>query len=158
MGGLANSCLRMISTLNSHIDGLTELLANLTSEDRASAASLQASLVKSLTSLAEILDLMSRISPEPLATDYRRQCITALMRTIEIIHGLKQDFAIVGTFLGVRFLSLGQSIIPGPPRIDSGFRSRSSDYRFYWIPRSIGYTQCPSRVLTLSRSILVRQF
>jgi hypothetical protein len=49
-----------------------------------------------------MLDLMSRISPEPLATDYQRQSIVALMRAVEVVHELGQnDFLVIGLFLAV---------------------------------------------------------
>ena len=102
MGELASNCHGLISTLTSHVDGLTKLLTELSTKDHASAVSSRSSLVKSLTALAEILDLMSRISSEPNATDYRRRCIAALMRAVELIHGLgHEDFTIIGVFLGV---------------------------------------------------------
>lgn len=104
MGVLANSCLGLISILTSHIDGLAKLFAGPPSEDHANAVLSRSILVESLTALAEMFDLMSRISPEPLATDYRRQCIATLTRAVEVVHGLRrEDFHIVEAFLGVRF-------------------------------------------------------
>ena len=102
MGELTNKCLGLISTLTSHIDGLTKFLTEVSTKDHASAVSSRSSLVKSLTALAGLLDLMSRIAPEPIATEHRRRCITALMRAVELVHGLgHDDFAIIGIFLGV---------------------------------------------------------
>jgi len=104
MGDLANNCVGLIPTLTSHIKGLTERLAEPSNKDHASAVSSRSSLVESLTALAETHDLMSRISPDPLATDYRRQCIAAQMRAVDAVHGLShEDFTIIGAFLGVRF-------------------------------------------------------
>ena len=58
---------------------------------------------------------MSRISPEPLAADYRRQSIAVLMRAIDIIRGLGQEgFTLIGTFLGVRRHKLGQQLSYNP--------------------------------------------
>ena len=109
MGELATSCLRLISTLSPHIDGLTKLFTELPTKDQASVVSSRSSLAKSLTALAEIYDLMSRISPEPIATDYRRRCIAALLRAIEVVHGLGHEgFSIMGAFLGVRCPKPGQ--------------------------------------------------
>lgn len=103
MGELANKCIGLVSTLTSHIEGLTKLLAELSNKDHGGAVSSQSSLVKSLTALAEILDLMSSISHEPVATDYRRQCIAALLRAIEVVRGLSpDDFTSTGLLLGVR--------------------------------------------------------
>ena len=88
---------------------MTKLLTELPDNGDAGAGSLRGSLALSLASLAGILDLMSRISPEPLAADYRRQSITALMRAIDIIHGLgREGFTLIGTFLGVRRHKIGQ--------------------------------------------------
>ncbi|KAF9653337.1 hypothetical protein BDM02DRAFT_1892850 [Thelephora ganbajun] len=102
MEGPANSCLELISTLNSHIDALTKLLTELSNKDHASAVSSRSSLVESLTALAEIHEFMSRISLEPLATEYRRQCVMTLMRAVEVTHGLgPEDFMIIGAFLGI---------------------------------------------------------
>jgi len=57
-----------------------------------------------LTAPAETHDLISCISPDPLATDYRRQCIAVQMRAVDAVHGLShEDFTIIGVFLGVRF-------------------------------------------------------
>ena len=98
-----NNCHGLVSTLDSHIEGLTKLLTELSTKDHPSAVSLGSSLVKSLTALTEILDLMSRISNEPNATDFRRQCIAALMRAVKVVHSLRhEDFTIIGVFLGVR--------------------------------------------------------
>ena len=98
VGALASNCLELIPTLTSHVDGLTKFLTG----DHANAVSVQSSLVISLTALAEILDLMSGISPEPLATDYRHRSTAALMRAVEVVHGLDQDdFLVVGLFLAV---------------------------------------------------------
>ena len=103
VGVLVTNCLRLIPTITSHVDGLTKLLAELPDEDHANAVSLRSSLVKSLTGLAEILDLTSRISPPPLATDHQRRCILVLMRAVEFVHGLGQDdYLIIGLFLAVR--------------------------------------------------------
>lgn len=100
---LANNCLRLITVVTSHVDGLTKFLTEASNKDHASAVSARSSLIKSLTALAETLDLMSRISLEPAATDYRRQCIAALMRAVDVVRGLgHDDFAITGAFLGVR--------------------------------------------------------
>jgi len=111
MGGLAERCLGLISTLTSHVDGVTNLLTELPSNDNAGAGSLRGSLVSSLTAVAETLDLMSRISPEPLATDYRRQSIAALMRAVDVVHGLgHRGFTVIGTYLGVRCPKLGQRL------------------------------------------------
>ena len=108
VGTLATNCLRFISTLTSHVDGLTKLLAELPDEDHTNAVSLGCCLVMSLTALAEILDLMSRVSPEPLATDYQRRCIVVLMRAVEVVHGLGQDdFLIIGLFLAVCYREPG---------------------------------------------------
>ena len=102
MRELANNCQGLISLLTPHIDGLTKLLTELPTKDHAGAVSLRSSLIKSLTALAEMLDLMSSISHEPTATDHRRRCIAALMRAIEVAHGLApEDFTIIGVFLGV---------------------------------------------------------
>ena len=103
MGELAGSCHALISTFNSHIDGVIKLITELSTGDRASAVSSRSSLIQSLTALAELFDLMSRISPEPIATDYRRQCIAALMRAIEVVHSLGHgDFTVIGAFFVVR--------------------------------------------------------
>lgn len=105
MGALANNCLRLLPTLTSNVDGLTKSLTE--TEDHTSAVSLRSSLFESSTALAEILGLMWRISPEPLETDYRRRCIAALMRAVEVIHRLGQDdFLVVGLFIAVRFHEL----------------------------------------------------
>lgn len=102
MGELANKCIGLVSTLTSHVEGLTKLLAELSNKGHQGAVSSRSSLVESLTALAEILDLMSRISHEPVATDYRRQCITTLVRAIEVVHGLgPDDFTNTGVLLGV---------------------------------------------------------
>ena len=112
MQDLTNSYLGLISTLTPHINGVTELLTKLTNKDHASEVSLQVSLIQSLTALADTLDLMARVSPEPLATEYRRECIMALMRTIEDVRGLgHEDVTVIGTFLGVRCSRMGQTII-----------------------------------------------
>ena len=111
LGGFADGCIGLISKLTSHVDGLTKLLTELPSKDEAGAGSLRASLDTSLTALSEILDLMSRISHEPLATDYRHQSIAVLMRAIDVVHGLgHKGFTIIGTFLGVRCPKLGQQL------------------------------------------------
>jgi len=103
VGKLMNNSHGLVSTLDSHIEGLTKLLTELSTKDHPSAVSLRSSLVKSSTALAEILDLVSRISTEPSATDFRRQCIAALMRAVEVVHSLRhEDFTIIGVFLGVR--------------------------------------------------------
>jgi len=118
LGGFAESCIGLISTLTSHIDGLTKLLTELPSKDEAGAGSLRASLVTSLTALSETLDLMSRISHEPLATDYRHRSIAVLMRAIDIVHGLgHKGFTIIGTFLGVRCPQLGQQLSLNNPEL-----------------------------------------
>lgn len=104
-----NSCLGLMPTLISHVEGVGELLNELGGKDIASAVSLRASLIMSLTSLAETLDLMSRFSSEPLTTDYRRQSVAALTRAIGIVQGLgHDDFTIIGTFLGVGCHELGR--------------------------------------------------
>ena len=55
-----------------------------------------------------MFDLMSRISPEPLATDYRRKFITALMRAVEVVHGMGHDDSlVVELFLAVSSLEPG---------------------------------------------------
>lgn len=129
MRGLVSGCIRQISALTSHVDGITELLTKLLDKDHASAVSLQVSLVGSLTALAETLDLMSRISPEPLATDYRRRCIAPIMRAIEIAHGLgREDFAVVGMFIVVRCIKRAKRLPSNNPEL---FRSRSSGCRLY---------------------------
>jgi hypothetical protein len=108
MGALANGCLGLISRLTPHVEGLTELITESSNEDQASAVSSQSSLVESLTALAEMFDLISRISPEPLVTDYRTRCIATLLEAIKIIHRLgHDDYFIVGPFLGVRYNGLG---------------------------------------------------
>jgi len=118
MGGLANNCLGLISTLASHVDGLTELSTGPLNKDRANAVSLRSSLVNSLAALAEVLDLMSRISPEPLATDYQRQCIAALTRAAKAVHGLGHEgFTAVGTFFGVRWPRPGQLLSFNNPEL-----------------------------------------
>ena len=111
MGGLANSCPGLISTLTSHVDEVAEFLARMSNKDRATAGSLRATLITSLAALTEILELMSRISLEPLATDYRRESIAVLMRAVEVVKGLgHEDITVVGTFLGVRCLQLGHRL------------------------------------------------
>jgi len=118
MGGLTSSCLGLISTLTSHVDGLTELSTGPLNKDRASAVSLRSSLVNSLAALAEMLDLMSRISPEPLGTDYRRQCIAALTRAVKAVHELgHEEFTAIGTFLGVRRPRPGQLLSFNNPEL-----------------------------------------
>ena len=113
-----NSCLGLIPTLISHVKGLEGLFAELGGKDLASAVTLRASLVKSLTALAEILDLMSRISPEPLTTDYRRHSIAALTRAVGVVHGLgHEDFTSIGTFLGVGCHELGQRLSLNNPEL-----------------------------------------
>ena len=112
-GPLANSCVGLISTLTSHVDGLTKLLTGPSSEDRATAVSFRSSLVQSLTALAEILDLLSRISPGTIAADYRRQCIGSLMQAVGVVRGLDHgDFLNVGAFLGVRRLNRADNYSP----------------------------------------------
>ena len=128
MGELTSKCIRLVSTLTSHVDGLTKLLAELSNKDHEGAISSRSSLVKSLTALAEILDLMSRISHESVATDYRRQCITALVRAIELVHGMgPDDFTSAGLFLGVRNLINELSL--NNPKLTRLFRSRSTGCR-----------------------------
>ena len=127
---LMNNCYGLISSLDSHVEGLTKFLTELSIKDYPSAVSLRSSLVKSSTALAEILDLMSRISTEPTATDYRRRCIAALMRAVEVVRGLRhEDFTIIGVLLGVRNQSNDYPLITlNRPRL---FRSRSSGCRPY---------------------------
>ena len=108
VGALVNSCHALILTLTSHVEGLTKFLAELPAENHGNAASSRSSLIESLTALAEMLDLMWRISPEPLATDYRRRCIVALMRAVEVVHGvIHGDLLVIGLFLAVRYLEPG---------------------------------------------------
>lgn len=108
VGALANNCLRLVSVLTSHVDGLAKIPPQLQNEDQAGSAGLRSSLAESLTALAEMYDLMSRISPEPLATEYRRRCIVDLMRAVEVVHGLGHDNLIaVGLGLAVRGHELG---------------------------------------------------
>ena len=100
MGGLANNRLGLISI---HVGVLTKLLTELPKEDHASAVSLRSSLVQSSTAIAELHDLVSRISPEPLATDHRRRSVAALMGAIDVVHQLGQeDLTAIGLFFGVR--------------------------------------------------------
>jgi hypothetical protein len=102
MGELASNCLILISTVTSHVDWLTKLLAELSAGDHASVVSSRSSLAKSLTVLAELHDLESHITPELIATGYRRRYIAALMRAVDVVHGLcHEDFTVVGAFLGV---------------------------------------------------------
>jgi hypothetical protein len=101
MGELTSNCLVLISTITSHVDGLTKLLAELSVGDHVSVVSSRSSLAKSLTALAELHDLISRISPKPIVTDYRRRCIAALMRAVDVFHGLRHEDFIIGVFLGV---------------------------------------------------------
>ena len=104
MDVLETSCLGLISVLTPHIDGLAKLFSGPSSEDHPNAVLLRSIVVESLTALAEIFDLMSRISPEPLATNYRRQCIATLTQAVEVVRGLqREDFHIVEASLGVRF-------------------------------------------------------
>lgn len=99
---LTNSCIGLIHTLTSHVEGLTKLLAGLSNDDRANEVLSRSSLVESLTALAEMFDLMSRISPEPLATDHRRQCIATLIRATGVVSGLvHDDFHIIEMFHAV---------------------------------------------------------
>ena len=103
MGELTKKCLGLIPTLTSHVNGLITFLAEASTKDHASTVSPRSSLVKSLTALAELLDLMSRISPEHIAIDHRRQCIAGLIHAVKLVHGLDhEDFAIIGIFFGVR--------------------------------------------------------
>lgn len=111
MGTLTNSCLGLIHTLTSHVEGLTKVLAGLSNEDRGNEVLLRSSLVESLTALAEMFDLMSRISPEPLATDHRRQCIATLIRATGAVSGLgHNDFHIIEMFYVVRFHKPGRKL------------------------------------------------
>lgn len=103
MGELAKGCPGLASTINSHIEGLTALVTELSNKNPASALSSRSSLVESLTALAETLDLMARISPEPLASNYRHQGVAALVRAIDDLHWFShEDFTVVGIALGVR--------------------------------------------------------
>ena len=99
MGELAGNCHALISTLTFHVGGVEKFLT----EGYASQMSLEYSLIQPLTALAELLDLMSRISLEPISTDYRRQCIAALMRATGVVHSLNYGgFTIIGAFLGTK--------------------------------------------------------
>ena len=110
MTTLTNSCIGLIHTLTSHVEGLTKLLAGLSNDDRANEVLSRSSLIESLTALAEMFDLMSRISPEPLATDHRRQCIATLIRATGVVSGLvHDDFHIIEMFHAVRFHKQGQN-------------------------------------------------
>ena len=79
-----------------------KIFAESSNEDRASAVSARSSVIELLTALAEMFDLMSRISLEPHMTDYRRRCIVTLLRAIKDIQRVNHDdYFVAGVFLGV---------------------------------------------------------